>query len=174
MNPDARDILCVVPTVTEHDPPDAERNRILNKIRNTRPLTMLRYDQDNYLLVYAGCAVMIDKYGQLNNCILHRFAGAPNTVCIHMNYLILVYDELVEIINSIDGRQRQMIAGRNIKLIDDGGNVSSDMAHRRSSHPLARHSRGKTTGFGIARTPKVAMQHPTHPRQQIIIELIET
>lgn len=183
MNPDSRDILCVVPTVTEHDPPDPDRNAILNTIRTSRPLTMLRYDPDKYLLIYTGYAVMIDKYGQLNNCILHRFAGhAPTAVCIHTNYLIVVYDDLVEIVNAIDGRQRQLIAGRNIRLIDDGGNVSAAMALQRNGggggggnggHPLAKYSRGKSTGFGIARRPKIAMQNPMHPKQQTIVELIE-
>jgi hypothetical protein len=65
-------------------------------------------------------------------------------------YLLLFDADFVEIRNAQNGRLRQVIAGRDVKCLDDG-------------------QYGGTAGH---RTIKVGMQHPNWSQGQIVVELL--
>lgn len=161
-----------VPSCLE-DPQKAQTpvNSIVNVIKDLRPLGMFRLSEIEFLLVYQGCAVYIDKHGELSRTLLVEFDGKPKAACLYGKYLVLINEDFVEIRNAQNGRRRQVIAGKSVTLLDDGGNLSATTGKPMSGSYT--HS-GSFCNFGsVQRTVKICMQHPENERMQIIFELLE-
>lgn len=118
---------------------------IATRLANQQPLGMFRLDEQEFLLVYEECAVYVDKHGDINRSVIMEFVGKARSVAVSGRFVLLFDQDFVEIRNAQDGRLRQVIAGRDVKLLDDGSN---------------------------GRSVKVAMMHPEENRCQIVVELL--
>lgn len=135
---------------------------IATHIKDQKALSMLRLSDQEFLLVYAQCAVYVNKHGDVSRSVIMEFVGTANSAALYGAYLILFDNDFVEIRNAQNGRLKQIIAGREVKMLDDGGSWSSA--------PVA--------GSGISgpvingRTVKLVMQHPEAEKTQVVVELL--
>ncbi|EGC44789.1 CNH domain-containing protein [Histoplasma capsulatum var. duboisii H88] len=158
-------------------------NQIGNRINNLRPLGMFRLTDRDFLLVFTDCAIYIDRFGEVSHGVIMQFLGRATSACLYGKFLILVNEDFVEVRNAVNGRLRQVIAGRNVTLLDDAGNGSSGFGNASSANfneaaaanPLSgQNGLGLSTALSTAgRTVKICMQHPEHERSQVVVELLE-
>ncbi|OJD19176.1 hypothetical protein AJ78_00878 [Emergomyces pasteurianus Ep9510] len=157
-------------------------NQIGNRINNLRPLGMFRLSDTDFLVVFVDCAVYVDKHGDVSRTVIMQFLGKALSACLYGKFLLLVNEDFVEVRNAVNGRLRQVIAGRNVTLLDDGGNGSGGFGNSSPANfnaaaavPLTgQNGLGLSTALSTAgRTVKICMQHPEHERSQIIVELLE-
>lgn len=82
----------------------------------------------------------------------------------------------------MNGRLRQVISGRNVTLLDDGGNGGSAAAADGTTPTgmnfneaaSGRNGLGISSGFTTTgRTVKICMQHPEYERSQVVLEVVE-
>ncbi|WEW56505.1 Rho guanine nucleotide exchange factor [Emydomyces testavorans] len=183
-----------VPTLRS-DQPDAQAHltRIANRIKDLRPLGMFRLSESEFLVAFEECAVYVNKHGDVSRSVVMEFVGRAHSACLYGKFLILFHDDFVEIRNAMNGRLRQVIAGKNVTLLDDGGNCGNgiggsaphstlssmasnfnDAASATVGSSNTTNGLGVSTGFStVPRTVKICMQHPTHERSQIVVELVE-
>ena len=118
------------------------------RIRDQKPLGMFRLTEAEFLLVYEEVGIYVDKHGDVSRAVVMEFVGrARQATLFHGTYLVLVDTTagFVEVRNAVNGRLRQVISGRDVKLIDDGLNGSS---------------------------VKICLQHPEAERNYVVLELI--
>jgi CNH domain len=150
-----------------------------NRIKDLRPLGMFRLSDGEFLLAYSECAVYVNKLGDVSRSVVMEFVGRAHTACLYGKFLILLNDDFVEVRNAENGRLRQVIPGRNVVCLDDGGNMETtgDSASQESN--FAGNAAVNGHAFSTAdlarngRTVKICMQHPEYERSQIVVELIE-
>ncbi|EDN06290.1 predicted protein [Histoplasma mississippiense (nom. inval.)] len=157
--------------------------KLATELNNLRPLGMFRLTDRDFLLVFVDCAIYIDKYGEVSHGVIMQFLGRATSACLYGKFLILVNEDFVEIRNAVNGRLRQVIAGRNVTLLDDAGNGSNGFGNASSANfneaaatnPLSgQNGLGLSTALSTAgRTVKICMQHPEHERSQVVVELLE-
>jgi len=102
-----------------------------------------------------------------------EFVGRAKSATLYGQYLILFDDDFVEIRNAMNGRMKQVIAGKDIKLLDDGG--GGNHAPASTSGGLGGGINGLgLQGFGATqRTVKLCMQHPEYEKSHVVVELVE-
>lgn len=135
---------------------------IATHIKDQKALSMLRLSDQEFLLVYAQCAVYVNKHGDVSRSVIMEFVGTAAAAALYGAYLILFDADFVEIRNAQNGRLKQIIAGREVKMLDNGGSWSSAPA------PGSGGSGPVING----RTVKLVMQHPEAERTQIVVELL--
>ncbi|KAM5472441.1 Rho guanine nucleotide exchange factor [Microsporum audouinii] len=160
---------------------------IANRVKDLRPLGMFRLSDSEFLVAFQECAVYVNKHGDVSRSVVLEFVGIAHAACLCGKFLLLFNEDFVEVRNAMNGRLRQVIAGRNVTLLDDGGNGGSGIDHHASAVSgsnfndtastatgSGRNGLGISTGFGTAaRTVKICMQHPERERSQIVLELLE-
>lgn len=149
----------------------AHLSSIASRIKDLKPLGMFRLSEQEFLVAFEECAVYVNKHGDVSRSVVMEFVGRAKTACLAGQYLILFNDDFVEIRNSMNGRMKQVIAGHDIRCLDDGGGSNT-------ASPIAALGGGVNglglQGFGAAlRTVKISMQHPEHERSQLVVELLE-
>ena len=133
--------------------PDLEASHvqmIASRLSGQKPLGMFRLSESEFLLVYEECAVYVNKHGDISRSVIMEFVGRAKSAALYGPYVLLFDTDFVEIRNAQNGRLRQVIAGREVKCLDD---------------TLVGGTAGK-------RTVKVAMQHPEYEKVQLIVELV--
>ncbi|KAI2482437.1 Rho guanyl nucleotide exchange factor [Pyrenophora tritici-repentis] len=133
--------------------PDLEQPHvatIASRLQNQNPLGMFRLSDQEFLLCYEECAVYINKNGDISRSVIMEFVGKAKSAAMYGPYVLLFDPDFVEIRNAQNGRLRQVIAGRDVKCLDDG--LSGGSAHNR--------------------TVKLSLQHPAHERSQVVVELV--
>ncbi len=150
---------------------------IASRISGQRALGMLRLSEQEYLLVYTGCAVYINKHGEVSRSVILEFVGVANSCALWGSapYLILFNEDFVEIRNAMNGRLKQIIAGREIKCLDDGGTWSYSGAGGAGMNGTNANGNVNGTVPGVVlggRTVKFVMQHPESERTQVVVELL--
>lgn len=149
-------------TVPDLSPPHVQN--IATHIKDQKSLAMLRLSDQEFLLVYSNCAVYVNKHGEVSRSVIMEFVGNAQAVALYGAYLLLFDHDFVEIRNAQNGRLKQIIAGREIKCLDDGGSWSS------AAPPGVN---GNANGpLSSGRTVKMVMQHPEFTTTQIIVELL--
>ena len=138
---------------------------IATTIKDQKALSMLRLSDQEFLLVYANCAVYMNKHGDVSRSVIMEFVGNAQSAALYGAYLILFDSDFVEIRNAQNGRLKQIIAGKEIKCLDDGGTWSAS-----SSSQGANGTPNGTTEKG--RAVKLVMQHPENERTQVVMELL--
>lgn len=121
---------------------------IAQRINGQRPLGMFRLSDAEFLLVFESTGVFCNKHGDVSRSVVCDFIGKARQACLVAGtFLILIGDggAYVEVRNAISGRLRQIISGRDVRLLDEGLNG------------------------GMV---KICMQHPEDSRTQIIVEMI--
>ncbi|MCJ1401983.1 hypothetical protein MMC11_005202 [Xylographa trunciseda] len=121
---------------------------IASRVRDQRPLGMFRLTDDEFLLVFEEVGIYVNKFGDVSRAVVMEFVGkARQAVLLGGTYLILVDSGsgFVEVRNAVNGRLRQVVSGRDVRLLDDGVNGGS---------------------------VKICMQHPEIERSQVVLEMI--
>ena len=121
---------------------------IAQRVHGQKPLGMFRLSDNEFLLVFEEVGIYVDKHGDVSRAVVMEFVGKAKQAClIGGMYLILVDagSGFVEVRNAVNGRLRQVISGKDVKLLDDG------------------HTSG---------TVKICMQHPEQERNQVVLEMI--
>jgi hypothetical protein len=148
---------------------------IANRIKELKPLGMFRLGEAEFLVTFEECAVYVNKHGDVSRGVVMEFVGRAKSACLYGQYLILVDEDFVEIRDAQNGRLKQVIAGKDLKMLDDGGGGTG--APPTSGAPQAALGGGMNglglQGFGAAsRTVKLSMQHPEYEKSQVIVELL--
>ncbi|KAL1967735.1 hypothetical protein VTN77DRAFT_2992 [Rasamsonia byssochlamydoides] len=151
---------------------------IANRIKDLRPLGMFRLSESEFLVAYSECAVYVNKHGDVSRSVVMEFVGRAHTACLYGRFLILFDEDFVEVRNAMNGRLRQVIPGRNVVCLDDGGNIAGTGSGAFNASSFSRSgANGQTSSTSdwarAGRTVKICMQHPEHERSQLILELIE-
>ena len=126
---------------------------VASRIKDVKPLGMFRLSESEFLLAYEEVSVYVNKHGDVSRGVIMEYVGRAKQAClVGSMYLILVdyHGTYVEVRNAINGRLRQVISGRDVTLLDDGGNGAK---------------------VGMGGTVKICMQHPEHERSQVVLEM---
>ncbi|KAI9753073.1 MAG: hypothetical protein M4579_005345 [Chaenotheca gracillima] len=123
---------------------------IAARLSGQRPLGMFRLNDTEFLLCYEECAVYVNKHGDVSRSVIMEFVGKAKNAAMYGPYVLLFDADFVEIRNAENGRLRQVIAGRDVKCLDDA---------------LSGGSSGQ-------RTLKISLQHPEIERTQLVVELL--
>lgn len=121
---------------------------IAQRLRGQLPLGMFRLSDSEFLIVFEEVGVYVNKHGDISRAVVMEFVGRAKQACLYQNtYLILIDsgNTFVEIRNADNGRLRQIINGRGVKMLDDA-------------------SQGGTV--------KICMQHPEEGPYMLVLELI--
>jgi hypothetical protein len=133
--------------------PDLKQSHVATiaaRLASQAPLGMFRLSDQEFLLCYEECAVYINKNGEISRSVIMEFVGKARTAAMYGPYVLLFDPDFVEIRNAQNGRLRQVIAGRDVKCLDDG--LSGGSSHNR--------------------TIKLSLQHPAQERCQVVVELV--
>lgn len=142
---------------------------------------MFRLSDSEFLVVYAECAVYVNKHGDVSRSVVMEFVGHAHSACLYGRFLILFNDDFVEVRNAMNGRLRQVIPGHNVVCLDDGSSLPGSGANTVPTNTsgainLSSGLAGTMNGVSLAqsgRTVKICMQHPEYERSQIVLELVE-
>ncbi|PHH79159.1 hypothetical protein CDD80_5526 [Ophiocordyceps camponoti-rufipedis] len=152
--------------------PDLKAPAIANiagRVRDQRPLGMFRLNDSEFILTYEDCAVYVDKHGDVSRTLIMEYTGKQKkarSATMYGQYLLLFNDDYVEVRNADNGRLRQIIAGRDVRVIDfgvrgpTGGNASATQAN------------GHAPGDVSKGTVKISMCHPEQAGKQIVLEML--
>jgi len=119
------------------------------RLATQNPLGMFRLSDQEFLLCYEECAVYINKNGDISRSVIMEFVGKAKSAAMYGPYVLLFDPDFVEIRNAQNGRLRQVIAGRDVKCLDD-----------------------RLSGGSEGRTVKLSLQHPVMERCQVVVELV--
>ncbi|PGH20389.1 hypothetical protein AJ80_03657 [Polytolypa hystricis UAMH7299] len=115
-----------VPMLTSEQPEvQTHLSRIASRVKDLKPLGMFRLSEAEFLVAFEECAVYVNKFGEVSRSVVMEFVGHAHAACLCGKFLILANEDFVEVRNAMNGRMRQVIAGRNVVLLDDGGNNAS-------------------------------------------------
>ncbi|KAI9788748.1 MAG: hypothetical protein M1816_006605 [Peltula sp. TS41687] len=123
---------------------------IAARLTNQKPLGMFRLNDTEFLLSYEECAVYANKHGDVSRSVVMEYIDRARSAAIYGPYVLLFGNDYVEIRNAENGRLRQVIAGRDVRCLDDA----------------------QTGGSAGRRTIKITMQHPELERMQLVLELV--
>ncbi|EON65706.1 hypothetical protein W97_04945 [Coniosporium apollinis CBS 100218] len=124
--------------------------QIAARLQGQATLGMFRLSEGEsgeFLCVFEDVAVYVNKHGDISRSVVMEFVGRAKSAALYGAYVLLFDADFVEVRNAQNGRLRQVIAGRDVKCLDDGAGMRK-------------------------RTVKVAMQHPEVERCQIVVELV--
>ena len=96
---------------------------------------MFRISESEFLVAFTECAVYVNKHGDVSRSVVMEFVGRAYSACLCGKFLILCNDDFVEVRNAMNGRLRQVIAGRNVTLLDEGGNATAGNTGSASGTP---------------------------------------
>ena len=164
-----------VPNLRSDQPEtQAHLSSIASRIKDLKPLGMFRLGEVEFLVAFEECAVYINKLGDVSRGVVMEFVGKAKSACLYGQYLILFDDDFVEIRNAMNGRMKQVIAGKDIKMLDDGGG-GNGMSNIPQQAGLGGGANGLgLQGYGTApRTVKIVMQHPEYEKSHVVVELLE-
>ncbi|XP_044721500.1 CNH domain-containing protein [Hirsutella rhossiliensis] len=159
--------------------PDLKAQSIANialRIRDQRPLGMFRLNDNEFILTYEDCAVYVDKHGDVSRTLIMEYTGKQKKArgaTMYGQYLLLFNEDYVEVRNAENGRLRQIIAGRDVRVIDFGirGPTGGNAAESQQSH-LGQNGQLSDAGEVSKGTVKIAMCHPELPGKQIVLEML--
>ncbi|KAH8160603.1 hypothetical protein CIB48_g7643 [Xylaria polymorpha] len=156
--------------------PDTKQPAIANiasRIRDQRPLGMFRLNDQEYILAYEDCAVYIDKHGDVSRSVIMEYSGKQKKAkgaTMYGQYLILFNDDYVEVRNAENGRLRQIIAGRDVRVLDYG--VRGPTGGFYTSNGYGARTNEADNGLDSKGTVKIVMAHPEVAGQQIVLEML--
>lgn len=139
---------------------------IAQRVAHQKPLGMFRLTASEFILCYEECAVYCNKHGEVSRAVVMYFVGRARAAAVSGHYLLLFDADFVEVRNAENGRLRQVIAARDCRLLDDGGNVGVEGVMERGGV-----GKGGAAGAG-GRRIKVAMAHPEVDGRQLVVELV--
>jgi len=185
------------PTLPYFSVPDLRSPDVTNiasHISSQVPLSMLKLSDQEFLACYERCAVYVNKNGDVSRSVIMNFVGrAKSAALCHINqavtsstsssgdsasatgiYLVL-FDAsggFVEVRDALNGRLKQIIAGKDVRCVDDGGG-GKNFCWKAGLASGASTNSASDKGTGTSKsTIKIAMAHPTVSGVQIVVELV--
>ncbi|KAI1101495.1 CNH domain-containing protein [Jackrogersella minutella] len=146
---------------------------IANRIKEQRPLGMFRLNDQEFLLAYEDCAVYVDKYGDVSRSVIMEYSGKQKKArgaTMYGQYLLLFNEDYVEVRNAENGRLRQIIAGRDVRVLDYG--VRGPTGGSSSANGTSINMNSVDNGLDSKGTVKICMAHPEVAGQQIVLEML--
>ncbi|KAJ6780251.1 hypothetical protein PWT90_04224 [Aphanocladium album] len=148
---------------------------IASRIRDQKPLGMFRLNENEFILTYEDCAVYVDKHGDVSRTLIMEYTGKQKKArgaTMYGQYLLLFNEDYIEVRNADNGRLRQIIAGRDVRVIDSGirGPTGENAAQAQQLH--GHNGQLATAGDTSKGTVKIAMAHPELPGRQIVFEML--
>ncbi|KAH7148347.1 CNH domain-containing protein [Dactylonectria macrodidyma] len=143
---------------------------LANRIRNQRPLEMFRLSAREFIIAYDKCAVFMDEHGNISRSLIldYTVTQAAHGAIMHNKYLLLFYDDYVEVRDPENERFRQIIPGHDIRVLDYGvRGPRSDI----SLNPQGAAS-ASSDNNGLRGTVKIAMNHPELAGRRLILEML--
>ena len=134
---------------------------IKTRLENMNTVAMFRLaaDGSELLCVYEECAVYVNKYGDVSRSVVMEFVGRARNASLVGGYLVLFDNDFVEVRDALNGRLKQVVAGRDVRCLDNG--------RSQPGQPTGGMSQGATR----ERSVKFALQHPENEKAQIVVEL---
>jgi CNH domain len=123
---------------------------IAARLKELKPLGMFKLSETEFLLCYEECAVYVSKHGEVSRSVIMEFVGKATAAAIIGPYVLLFDKDFVEVRNAQNGRLRQVIAGKDVRCLDDA----------------------QTGERANQRTIKLALAHPEMEGRQIVVELL--
>jgi hypothetical protein len=159
--------------------PDLKAPAIANiagRIRDQKPLGMFRLNENEFIVTYEDCAVYVDKHGDVSRTLIMEYTGKQKKArgaTMYGQYLLLFNEDYVEVRNAENGRLRQIIAGRDVRVLDLGvrGPTGRSTLNPQSHTNGYVHS-SSAGSEGSKGTVKIAMSHPELPGRQIVLEML--
>lgn len=150
-------------------------SNIASRIRDQKPLGMFRLNENEFILTYEDCAVYVDKHGDVSRTLIMEYTGKQKKArgaTMYGQYLLLFNEDYVEVRNADNGRLRQIIAGRDVRVIDSGirGPTGENAAMAQQLH--GHNGQMATAGDTSKGTVKIAMAHPELQGRQIVFEML--
>ncbi|KAI1343180.1 CNH domain-containing protein [Xylariaceae sp. FL0016] len=158
--------------------PDTKQPAIANiasRIRDQRPLGMFRLNEQEFLLAYEDCAVYIDKHGDVSRSVIMEYSGKQKKArgaTMYGQYLLLFNEDYVEVRNAENGRLRQIIAGRDVRVLDYGVRGPTGGLYNTSANGYGAHGNTAENGLDSKGTVKICVAHPEVSGQQIVLEML--
>ncbi|KND89802.1 Rho1 guanine nucleotide exchange factor 3 [Tolypocladium ophioglossoides CBS 100239] len=158
--------------------PDLKAPSIANiagRIQNQRPLGMFRLNENEFILTYEDCAVYVDKHGDVSRALIMEYTGKQKKAkgaTMYGQYLLLFNDDYVEVRNAENGRLRQIIAGRDVRVIDFGIRGPTGGNAAQSQQTYGQNGKLQTAGETSKGTVKIAMCNPELPGRQVVLEML--
>ena len=122
---------------------------IAARLSGQKPLGMFRLSDTEFLLVFEDVGIYVNKHGDVSRSVIMEYVGRAKQASLVGNMYLILVDyggAYVEVRNALNGRLRQVVSGRDVKLLDDGA--------------------------GGRGTVKICMQHPEWERTQVVVEMI--
>ncbi|KAK8049870.1 Rho1 guanine nucleotide exchange factor 3 [Apiospora phragmitis] len=157
--------------------PDVKQPAIANiasRIRDQRPLGMFRLNEQEYILAFEDCAVYIDKHGDVSRSVIMEYSGKQKRAkgaTMFGQYLVLFNEDYIEVRNAENGRLRQIIAGRDVRVLDYGVRGPTGGFYHTAANGYTPQG-APDNGVESKGTVKICMAHPEVPGQQIILEML--
>lgn len=101
------------------------------RLESSRPLGTYRFQDGEFLCCYTECGVFVDKFGSLSRSHTLEWEGRPSQAFLIGNYVLAVGKEFLEIWDVERRSLRQIITGKDIRVLpcsSAGGSV--EMAER--------------------------------------------
>lgn len=122
---------------------------IAARLSGQKPLGMFRLSDIEFLLVFEDVGIYVNKHGDVSRSVIMEYVGRAKQACLVKNMYLILVDyggAYVEVRNAVNGRLRQVVSGKDVRLLDDGA--------------------------GGKGTVKVCMQHPEWERTQVVVEMV--
>ncbi|KAI4104643.1 MAG: hypothetical protein L6R37_003164 [Teloschistes peruensis] len=133
---------------------------IKDRLGGQRPLGMFRLSDSEFLLVFEEVGIYVNKHGDVSRAVVMEFVGKAKQATLWGGMYLVLVDQgggFVEVRNAVNGRLRQVVGGRDVRLLDDG---------------VGGGGGGGAGWKGREGSVKVAMQHPEWERGVIVVEMI--
>lgn len=127
---------------------------IAGRLEQVDAVAIFRLNENEFLCVYNNCAVYVNKHGDVSRSVIMEFVGQAKAACLIDGFLVLFDNDFVEIRDATTGRLKQIVAGRDVRCLDDGRG-------------------GAGIGNNGSRTVKFALQHPEYIGCQVVMELVK-
>ncbi|KAL8857603.1 MAG: hypothetical protein Q9178_005768 [Gyalolechia marmorata] len=129
---------------------------IKERLKDQRPLGMFRLSDSEFLLVFEEVGIYVNKHGDVSRAVVMEFVGKAKQATLWGEMYLVLVDQgggFVEVRNAVNGRLRQVVSGRDVRLLDEGTGTQG-------------WARGKEGSV------KVCMQHPEWERGVVVVEMI--
>ncbi|KAH7218862.1 CNH domain-containing protein [Fusarium oxysporum] len=148
---------------------------IAGRIRDQRPLGMFKLNENEFVITYEDCAVYVDKHGDVSGMLVMEYIGKQKKArgaTMYGKYLLLSTEDYVEVRNAENGQLRQIIAGRDVRILDFGvrGPTGRSTLSTQADNNVFMQS--PTGDEGSKGTVKISMCHPELPGRQIVLEML--
>lgn len=117
--------------LTIPDLSSANTTSLRSRLDGAKPLGTYRIQDGEFLCCYTECGLFVDKYGRVSRPYTLEWEGRPTHAVLAGNYVLAIGKEFIEVWNVEKRSLRQVITGRDVRLVPHSSAGSSvDMLGR--------------------------------------------